>query len=187
MIFDVVKKKPFRCEGSVRQCQTLTHWNQPCSFSSPPCTSAAVMSANNPTARLFFLQYFYFTLYSHTIMINDYHPWRLFSYKEISQLRRTYNSARVFVTQVASLFLHSHSPMGRQSDTTGERSGAGPTFTCSPMHGCINHQLPGSGLLCESLLKPTKRFRPDSGIEPETSCSAAALATARPTRQSNNE
>ncbi|PZC76722.1 hypothetical protein B5X24_HaOG204166 [Helicoverpa armigera] len=61
--------------------------------------------------------------------------------------------------------------MGRQSDTTGKRSGAGPTFTCSPMHGCINHQLPGSGLLCESLLKPTKRFRPDSGIELETSCS----------------
>ncbi|PZC76180.1 hypothetical protein B5X24_HaOG204924 [Helicoverpa armigera] len=73
--------------------------------------------------------------------------------------------------------------MGRQSDTTRERSGAGPTFTCSPMHGCINHQFPGSGLLCESLLKPTKRFRPDPGIEPETSCSAAALATARPTRQ----
>ncbi|PZC86697.1 hypothetical protein B5X24_HaOG206259 [Helicoverpa armigera] len=66
--------------------------------------------------------------------------------------------------------------MGRQSHTTGKRSGAGPTFTCSPMHGCINHQLPVSGLLCESLLKPTKRFRPDSGTEPETSCSAAALA-----------
>uniref|UniRef100_A0A2A4J5I2 Uncharacterized protein n=1 Tax=Heliothis virescens TaxID=7102 RepID=A0A2A4J5I2_HELVI len=35
--------------------------------------------------------------------------------------------------------------MGRQSDTTGERSGAGPTLTCSPMHGCINHQLPTPG------------------------------------------
>ena len=69
--------------------------------------------------------------------------------------------------------------MGRQSDTTGKRSGAGPTVTCSPMHGCINHQLPGS----ELLLKPTKLFRPDPGIEPETSCSAAALGTATQTRQ----
>ncbi|PZC72607.1 hypothetical protein B5X24_HaOG210894, partial [Helicoverpa armigera] len=51
---------------------------------------------------------------------------------EISQLRRTYYSARAFAqTQVHSLFLHSHSAMGRQSDTTGERSGAGPTLTCS--------------------------------------------------------
>ncbi|CAH0602069.1 unnamed protein product [Chrysodeixis includens] len=32
------------------------------------------------------------------------------------------------LTQVHSLFLHSHSAMGRQSDTTGERSGAGHTF-----------------------------------------------------------
>ncbi|CAD0206417.1 unnamed protein product [Chrysodeixis includens] len=32
------------------------------------------------------------------------------------------------LTQGHSLFLDSHSPMGRQSDTTGERSGAGPTF-----------------------------------------------------------
>ncbi|CAD0206921.1 unnamed protein product [Chrysodeixis includens] len=32
------------------------------------------------------------------------------------------------LTQVHSLFLYSHSPMGRQSDTTGERSSAGYTF-----------------------------------------------------------
>ncbi|PZC73774.1 hypothetical protein B5X24_HaOG208806 [Helicoverpa armigera] len=62
----------------------------------------------------------------------DYRLRRLFSYKEISRLRRTYYSAQAFAqTQVHSLFLHSHSPMGWQSDTTGKRSGAGPTFTCS--------------------------------------------------------
>ncbi|CAD0207005.1 unnamed protein product [Chrysodeixis includens] len=32
------------------------------------------------------------------------------------------------LTQVHSLFLYSHSPKGRQSDTTGERSGAGHTL-----------------------------------------------------------
>ncbi|PZC72507.1 hypothetical protein B5X24_HaOG211075 [Helicoverpa armigera] len=117
------------------------------------------------------------------VLLANYRLRRLFSFKEISQLRRTYYSAQAFAqTQVHSLFLQSHSPMGRQSDTTGERSGAGPTFACSPMHGCINHQLPGSGLLCKSLLNLTKRFRPDSGIETETSCSAA-LATARPMRR----
>ncbi|PZC81834.1 hypothetical protein B5X24_HaOG211847 [Helicoverpa armigera] len=62
-----------------------------------------------------------------------FRPRRLFSFKEISQLRRTYYSARAFAqTQVHSLFLHSHNPMGRQADTTGRRSGAGPTFTCFP-------------------------------------------------------
>ncbi|PZC73776.1 hypothetical protein B5X24_HaOG208808 [Helicoverpa armigera] len=70
------------------------------------------------------------------VLLADYRLRRLFSCKEISQLRRTYYSARAFAqTQVHSLFLHSHNPMGRQSDTIGKRSGAGPTFTCSPMHG----------------------------------------------------
>ncbi|KAL0811210.1 hypothetical protein ABMA28_009640 [Loxostege sticticalis] len=47
---------------------------------------------------------------------------------QIFTMQTTYYSAQVCAqTQVHSLFLHSHSPMGQQSDTTGERSGAGPT------------------------------------------------------------
>ena len=47
---------------------------------------------------------------------------------EISHLRGRYYSAQVSAqAQVHSLFFFSHNLMGRQSDTTGERSGAGPT------------------------------------------------------------
>ena len=35
-------------------------------------------------------------------------------------------------TQVHSLFHHSYNPMGRQTDTTGKRSGAGPTILRAP-------------------------------------------------------
>ena len=38
---------------------------------------------------------------------------------------RKYYSAQV--TQVHSFFPNSHNPMRRQSETTGERSGTGPT------------------------------------------------------------
>ncbi|PZC83115.1 hypothetical protein B5X24_HaOG208588 [Helicoverpa armigera] len=37
-----------------------------------------------------------------------------------------------------------------------------------------------TGCFVKVLRKPTKRFRPDPGIEPETSSTAAALATTRP-------
>ena len=35
-------------------------------------------------------------------------------------------------TQVHSLFHHSYNPIGWQTDTTGERSGAGPTIVRAP-------------------------------------------------------
>ena len=57
---------------------------------------------------------------------------------EISKVRRRYYSAQVCAqTQVHSLFPNSHSPMGRQFDTTGARSGAGPTAL-----GVSHYQLP---------------------------------------------
>ena len=60
-----------------------------------------------------------------------------------------------------SLFPNSHSKMGRQSDTAGERSGAGPTaLRAFRGTGVSHHQLPNSGLLLRNSLieKPNNTF-----------------------------
>ena len=67
-----------------------------------------------------------------SILINNNSPGRFRSRRlfsmETSQVRRRCYSAQVCAqTQMHSLFLRFHRSMGLQSDTTGKRSGAGPT------------------------------------------------------------
>ncbi|KAG6464262.1 hypothetical protein O3G_MSEX014395 [Manduca sexta] len=53
----------------------------------------------------------------------------------------------VRITQVHSLLLHSHSPVRRQSDMTGERSGEGPTALRAFRGTGVSHRpLPDSEL-----------------------------------------
>ena len=69
---------------------------------------------------------------------------------EISHLCRRFYSAQVCAlqAQVHSVFLYFHNPMGQQSDTTGERSGAGPlAYRAFRGTGVSYLQLPNSGLL----------------------------------------